>query len=205
MDATRPCLRKKVRDMRIGPPMEGAQNSQTSETAPLDGGARNTIARAQMGEVLRQHIEEVIARYVAKMRADPETPRAKLTPTAILEDHALSFLSDLFQSVVIIEKSDLKDWEESDLLKDGTRIQLLIADLHGRQRQRIGWTQTALRREYEILDSEVERLVKGRANDADAARALEPTLEILRKLLKRAHDASFKAFETAAREKVSSS
>ena len=157
-----------------------------------------------MGEVLRQHIEELIARYVARMRADPETPKAKSMPGAILEDHALSFLSDLFQSVVIIEKADLKEWEGSNLLKDGTRIQLLIADLHGRQRHRIGWSESALRREYEILDSEVERLVKGRAHDAEGARALEPTLEILRKLLKRAHDASFAGFEKAGKEKSSS-
>jgi hypothetical protein len=180
--------------------VENSSNESTLDSPALDAPARKALARGRMGEVLRQHIEEVIARYAAKMRADPETPRARLMPGAILEDHALSFLSDLFQSVVIIEKADLKEWEESDLLKDGTRIQLLIADLHGRQRRRIGWSEAALRREYEILDSEVERLVKGRAHDAEGARALEPTLDILRRLLKRAHDASFAAFEKAGKE-----
>jgi hypothetical protein len=183
--------------------MSRSENDLAQESSAPEASARKAVARSRMGEVLRQHIEEVIARYVARMRSDPETPRAQSMPGAILEDHALSFLSDLFQSVVIIEKADLKEWEESDLLKDGTRIQLLIADLHGRQRHRIGWSESALRREYEILDSEVERLVKGRAHDADGARALEPTLEILRKLLKRAHDASFAAYEKASNEGAS--
>jgi hypothetical protein len=178
--------------------MEGAETNTVADPAPVDSRKKTIIARAGMGEVLRDHIEGVIARYIAKMRADPEIPRARSLPSAVLEDHALSFLSDLFQSIVIIEKVDLEAWEESDLLKDGTRIQLLIADLHGRQRRRIGWTEAALRREYEILDNEVERLVKGRADDADGVRALEPTLDIVRKLLDRAHDASFKGFEAAA-------
>jgi hypothetical protein len=171
------------------------------ESALPDSPARSAIARSHLGQVLRHHIEDVVARYVARLRSDPKTPGAKSLSNPTLEDHAMSFLSDLFQSVVIAEKSDhLDETEESNLLGDGTRIQLLIADLHGRQRHRLGWSETALRREYQILDEEVERLVKGRAHDAEGDRALEPTLALLRKLLKRAHDASFAAFEKAARE-----
>jgi hypothetical protein len=176
------------------------RNDPVLESAVPDRPARKAIARSNLGEVLRQHIEDVVARYVARLRSDPKTPGAKSLPNPMLEDHAMSFLSDLFQSVVIAEKSDdLDDREESSLLGDGTRIQLLIADLHGRQRHRLGWTESALQREYQILDEEVERLVKGRAHDADGARGLEPTLAVLRKLLKRAHDASFAAFDKAAK------
>ena len=171
------------------------------DSAPPDRPATKAFRRSHLGEVARQHIEEVIARYAARLRSDPLIPGAKSLPSPMIEDHAMSFLGDLFQSVVIAEKSDdLDDREQSNLLGDGTRIQLLIADLHGRQRHRLGWTENALRREYQILDEEVERLVKGRAQDADGARALEPTLELLRRLLKRAHDASFAAFGQAANE-----
>jgi hypothetical protein len=154
-----------------------------------------------MGEVLRHHIEDLIASYVTRLRSDPLTPGAKSLPNPLLEDHALSFLSDLFQSVVVVEKADdLDDREESNLLGDGTRIQLLIADLHGRQRHRLGWTERALHREYEILDEEVARMVKGRATDPDTGDAPEPTIELLRRFLGRAHDASLAGFKAAALE-----
>jgi hypothetical protein len=154
-----------------------------------------------MGEVLRHHIEDLIAKYVTRLRSDPLAPGAKSLPNPLLEDHALSFLSDLFQSVVVVEKADdLDDREESNLLGDGTRIQLLIADLHGRQRHRLGWTERALHREYEILDEEVARMVKGRVADPDTGDAPEPTIELLRRFLGRAHEASFAGFKAAALE-----
>ncbi len=153
-----------------------------------------------LGERLRERVEELIAKYVARMRNDPAIPKAKSLARPLLEDHAMSFCGDLFQSIVLLEKSEkISDREESLLMRDGTHIQRLIAELHGQQRYRMGWTAEALRREYEILDEEMAALVKKYASTAEAAAGLDWALDNLRHMLKHAHDVSFAAFGAAQR------
>ena len=153
-----------------------------------------------LGERLRERVEELIARYVARMRSDPAIPKAKSLARPLLEDHAMSFCGDLFQSIVLLEKSEkISAREESLLMRDGTHIQRLIAELHGRQRYRMGWTAEALRREYEILDEEMAALVKKYASTAEATAGLDWAVDNLRHMLKQAHDASFAAFGAAQR------
>ena len=148
----------------------------------------------RIGERLQRDLENIIARYLARMRSDPDIPTKSL-PTAVLEDHAMSFLSDLFQSLVILEKSaELNERDESELLNDGSRIQAIAADLHGRQRHRRGWTTTALEREYHIFREEIETLVKLNTQDIDDTDRVAWALKILLRQLERAREASFAAF-----------
>ena len=153
-----------------------------------------------LGERLRDRVEDLIARYVSRMRSDPKMPMAKDLAQPVLEDHAMSFLGDLCQSVVILERAtELKGLDESYLLKDGSQIQRLVADLHGRQRYRMGWTPDALHREYEIFSEEVASLLK-RQTGPDVAEHVGWAHEYLKHLLDRAHKASFSAIEQAQRE-----
>ncbi len=153
-----------------------------------------------LGERLRDRAEELIAKYVARMRSDPKIPLGKELAVPVLEDHAMSFLSDLFQSVVILERAtELRNLDESYLLKDGTQIQRLVAELHGRQRHRMGFTESALKREYEILDEEVAALLK-RQSTPDLTEHVGWAHEYMKHLLDRAHKASFAAYRAAARE-----
>src|SRR3712207_7263161 len=50
------------------------------------------------------------------------------------------------------------------LMQDGVEIQRLIAERHGVQRARLGWTEETLRRECEILDRKSTRLNSSHAN-----------------------------------------
>lgn len=159
------------------------------------------IREVMLGERLRNHIEQLIARYSARLRNDPLIPMAKALPAPLVEDHAMSFFSDVFQTLVVLEKADdLKGREESDLLVDGSQIQHLVAQLHGRQRHRLGWTESALEREYQIINEEVASLVKHRAADADGAERLDWALGTLNRLLGVAHEASLDAFHAAETE-----
>lgn len=153
----------------------------------------------RIGERLQRDLENIIARYMARMRGDPAIPNARSLPTAVLEDHAMSFLSDLFQSLVILEKSaELNERDESELLSDGSRIQEIAADLHGRQRQRRGWTTAALEREYQIYREEIETLVKLHTQDIDNPDKIAWALKVLLRQLDRAREVSFAAFGAAA-------
>ncbi|HJP58900.1 MAG TPA: hypothetical protein VJ865_02840 [Gemmatimonadaceae bacterium] len=154
-----------------------------------------------LGERLRHQIEQLIANYSRRLRSDPVTTVAKNLPAPLVEDHAMSYFGDLFQTLVVLEKSDdLKGREESALLTDGSQIQRLISELHGRQRHQLGWTEEALHREYEIMDEEVVALVKRHEPDKDVAEKVQWAIDTLKRMLKAAHDASFNGYQAAAKE-----
>ena len=178
------------------PPREETGRSTSGEEM-----ARPKVRKVRIGERLRDNVENLIARYSARLRNDPLVPAARSLAAPLIEDHAMSFLSDVFQALVILESADqLKGREETELLSDGTRIQRLVAELHGRQRRRLGWTETALQREYQILNDEVESFVKRHAADEARAGGLEWTLDIVSRLLRHAQEASFAAYGAAAQE-----
>src|SRR5690606_8096527 len=80
---------------------------------------------------LRNHMEEVIEAFVASLRREPSIPEARRRTRAELEDHTTTLISNLTQSLVIIES---EGGLQSEMLKDGGEIQRVLADLHGRQR-----------------------------------------------------------------------
>ena len=161
--------------------------------------AKKSVTHSRIGERLRQKLEELIGRYVSRMRADPVIPEARSLSIAVLEDHAMSFLGDLFQSLVVVESDDdLTDEDEADLLGDGSDIQKLISDLHGRQRHKYGWTQSGLEREYQILDEEVEALVRRYVPDTAGPGGVAWALGLLKRHIKRSRDASFAGYAAAA-------
>jgi hypothetical protein len=95
-------------------------------------------------------------------------PQAGHVSGAELEDHVAPFLAEIAQALVILGESG----GAPALLRDSSDIQRLIAELHGAQRARLGWTEAALRREFAILKEEVEAAVRRKlpatSGEADA-------------------------------------
>jgi hypothetical protein len=77
-------------------------------------------------------------------------------------------------------------------MRDGTAIHRLIAERHGRQRHRLGWTEDADRREFEILREEVERAVR-RHSDA----AVEEVIALLMRYIEHAERISLRGWRLA--------
>ncbi|MFN2563434.1 MAG: hypothetical protein ABR499_00310, partial [Gemmatimonadaceae bacterium] len=96
-------------------------------------------------------MHEVLHAYRNRLRGDPRTP-ARHCSDAELDDHASSFLADIAQALVALEQSG---GEPSDLIRDGSEIQRVIAVLHGAQRYRLGWTEDIMRRDFLILREEI--------------------------------------------------
>ncbi len=65
------------------------------------------------------------------------------------------------------------------LLRDGSEIQRLIAELHGDQRAQLGWTEPMLRREFQLLRDEIGAAVRRGAPAAggEALRLLDRFLD----------------------------
>ena len=151
---------------------------------------------ARLGELLQNDLANLAARYVARVRSDPLIPKARSMPNAVVEDHAVSFLADLFQAIVLLERQ-LPEADQKELIDDGTSIQRIIAELHGKQRHRRGFTEAALEREYQIMREEAETLVRLHAGDTPGAGGVSWALEVVDRYLNRARDASLVAFRAA--------
>lgn len=70
-----------------------------------------------------------------------------------------TFLADLAQTFGAM---DLAAGAESEALRDGTAIQHMVAERHGRQRARLGWREDEIRREFQILREELAAAVRRR-------------------------------------------
>ncbi len=161
---------------------------EASVLASVRGPAEDRPRYAAVGELVQREVESLMARYVARLRADPEVPLTLRVGDADLEDHASSILTDMAQALIVLERSDAAP---ERLLRDGNEIQRVAAELHGDQRAQLGWTEAALRREAQILREEVETLVRSRS-EALAGADVEGALELLTRLLNRASQISLR-------------
>jgi PAS domain S-box-containing protein len=130
---------------------------------PAGGTRRDAIVA--VGRLVGAEVSGIMDTFVRRIRQDPTfTNRATLSD-AELQDHGVALLSDIAQSMVVWEA--VTD-EPENLLRDGGRIQRVIAELHGLQRHRIGWGEQQLLREFEILREEMRRVVDGRVSGFSA-------------------------------------
>jgi signal transduction histidine kinase len=165
------------------------ESALAAEPGAAERGARARLAPderaplglAEIGMYLRARLEEVMVAQAARLRADPAFPQAAYLSRSEMEDHQLCFLADLAQTLVVVEESG---GPESELLRDGSTIQRVTAELHGAMRQRRGWTEAQLAREYEILGEEIAAQVRTRVPEGAGDDTL--ALEVLGRLIQRA-------------------
>jgi hypothetical protein len=74
----------------------------------------------------------------------------------------------------------------------------LVAERHGAQRARLGWTGDALRREWRILGEEIERAIRRRAKNVDES-ALDEGLMIIARFIDQGIELSLRAMARALR------
>jgi signal transduction histidine kinase len=144
------------------------------------------------GRELTCRVEEIADAYLRRMRADPGVPHASGANAVDLVDHTPTLVADVAQSLGVLGG----DAETAPkLLRDGSRIQRLVAELHAEQRRRLGWSESELRRDFEILREVVEASVRAHAptgEGADAAAA------VAARLLRQTERISVQAFRAAA-------
>jgi hypothetical protein len=141
-------------------------------------------------------IDEVMAAYSERVRLDPEIPQARLMRRPELEDHGLSMLADMAQTLVIVSEAGSA---ATELLRDGSVIQRTIAEQHGIRRCAQGWSEAGVRRDHQIFREEIERAVRSRPRSdvAPASPEMEEAVELLLQLVDKAEDISVASWRTA--------
>jgi PAS domain S-box-containing protein len=124
-------------------------------------------------------LERILHVYVARLRSDPATPTAHAMSEAELEDHLATFLADVAQTLGAME---LTDGADAEALRAGAAIQRTVAEWHGRQRRRMGWSEEEVRREFEILQEELAATIRRRVRGekrAEVERAVDAVGEFV--------------------------
>ena len=157
--------------------------------------AGTRAGRVALGELLVASAADIVASLVDRLRSDPAILRAREVTRTELEDHIATYLSDIGQLFSIL---DDRGGELLPLLADGNAIQRVIAERHGAQRRRLGWTEAELRREHDMLVEEVERVVL----DSAMLTGSPPrdTLPLLRVILQEAAEVSLRGFREAVQK-----
>jgi hypothetical protein len=139
-------------------------------------------------------VDEILDAYVERLRNDPATPRARRMRRPELEDHALTLLADIAQTLLIVAEAGR---DAPVLLRDGSAIQHAIATYHGRRRREQGWTETAVRRDHQLLREEMERAVRARLRSRASSASVEEAVHLLLRLVSNAETVSLNAWRHA--------
>ena len=175
-----------------GGPEAAESPAARGERAGLPGAGWRVHGLAEIGRALREATDVILEAYAATLRADPAVPLARAMRQAQLEDHAITLLADLAQSLVIL--ADAGE-DAAALMGDGTAIQRAVAEAHGARRCAQGWDEPAVRRDHAVLHDVVERAVRARV--ASRAGDVSEELRVLTQLQARIEALSVAAYRHA--------
>lgn len=176
---------------RSGADRETLATEPSKVMPPAGPSARAGRPLRALADALMADIGRILHGYAARLRNDPEAPSARTTDEAQLEDHLASFLADVASTIRSLDEVvQSPTGEPSASTLDGSDIQRVVAERHGAQRARLGWSQDEVRREFTILAEEMAAAVRRRAPSflhaptAEARRSeAESSLELLKQFL----------------------
>ena len=170
---------------------EEAMETMLSRSAESDPPGPKLLQ--EIRDALLAELERVLHVYVARLRTDPATPTAHALREAELEDHLATFLSDLAST---FHSLDLAAGADGAAIRDGTAIQRTVAERHGSQRRRLGWSEAEIRREFEILAEEVYAAIHRRLHTR-RPEELEGALDAIGVFIRTAERVSLESFAHA--------
>ena len=136
---------------------------------------------AQSGRVLEERVDQVVEAWAERIASDPAIPSARGLERALVEDHTVSFVTEIARALIMLDATG----GEPGMMRDGESIQRTISALHGAQRARLGFTAEEVAREYVVLGDEVGRAAAHGALEP-AGLDPEPVIAIIRRLMERA-------------------
>jgi signal transduction histidine kinase len=161
---------------------DGMSNGEVRRTARTEEMPANLSGLCELATGVLAGLEPLMSVVIQRIRCDPALPMAAGLRTSQVSDHLSTLLADIAGALMVIEEAA---GQPSPLLSDAVQIQRLLAERHGAQRARLGWTEPALRREFMIIREELEALVR-RTMDANAPLREVDALTIINRFVDRA-------------------
>jgi len=132
-------------------------NEQRMVATQTLGGEVHSRTLAAVANALLGEIERVLDGFVTRVRHDPEMLTPRTVSAALIEDHLASFIADVASTLATV---DLTANAPNASVVDGSMIQHLVAERHGMQRARLGWSEAELTRELAILGEELGSAIR---------------------------------------------
>jgi hypothetical protein len=167
------------------------------DTTPAIAGQAVTAQReveglGDVGCALLDSIERTVEKIVDRIRTDPNLSGAAGLKFSQVADHMAALLADVASALTVMEESN----GSSPTLADTVEIQRLISERHGVQRQRLGWTESALRREFMIIREELEGMVRSASEFGDPL-PVEDGIAVIARFLDQAEYIAVRALNSA--------
>jgi hypothetical protein len=174
----------------------------SADAGAVEGRERRVLPRgphqvprlSEVGHALIRHAEAIVEELTRQLRAEPLQPEVAKLKQPQLDDHVLTFLVDIGLAIVALDTAG----GQPSIVRDGTEIQRTISELHGAQRARLGFTEQALRREFEIL-GEVTLGTLRQAFPDDPT--VEDALDTLQYMLEQAERISLRGWNRASEKR----
>ena len=147
-----------------------------------------------VGRALLLVVEEIVETIVERIKCDPTLGSAAGLKFSQLADHLASLLADVAGALVVMEEAK---GTSSPTLADAVEIQRLISERHGAQRQRLGWSEADLRREFMIVREEIELAVK-KASEFGDPLPVEDGVAVIGRFLDQAEYIAVRALNAGA-------
>ncbi|MDQ3996771.1 MAG: ATP-binding protein [Gemmatimonadota bacterium] len=160
--------------------------------AALSGHEPRVKGLADVGETMLRETEPIIDAFVSRLRREEVAPAAARLRFSQVANHVAALLADVAESLIMLEDSG---GQPTPLMQDGVEIQRLIAERHGAQRARLGWSEGTLKRECQILAEEVERVLRHRLGDASGR--IDEAIAVIRRQLDEVTDIGVRALQRA--------
>src|SRR4029078_4666302 len=151
---------------------------------------RDVEGLADVGRALQRAMDDTVGKIVDRLASDPNLSVAAGLKFSQLADHLSSLLADVAGALVVMEETK---GVGSATLADAVEIQRLISERHGAQRQRLGWSESALRREFMIVREEIELAVR-KASEFGDPLPVEDGIAVIGRFLDPAEYSAVRAF-----------
>jgi PAS domain S-box-containing protein len=168
--------------------------------ASVAGDAADTLGREAVsltlaGQQLSSASYAIVRAVSHRLRVDPTTRQVTRGRTrSELEDHLANFVADIAQQLVVLGEDGV---DSAAIVQDGHDVQRLLAERHGSQRRRIGFTEAALVREHTILQEEIESVLRN-ARLSPVPSGADEAHAIVNRLLARSREIALHAFASGS-------
>jgi hypothetical protein len=153
--------------------------------------AVNAAEVKDLASRLMRLVDQISQGYVDRLRGEGGVPDLSSIGEPYVRDHADTVIAEIVTATTLLAGSKGK---ASDLLRDGAEIQRLLAELHGAQRFRLGWTEAEVARDVDTLSSQLVRAVRSLEADQSAS---EFVIDVIRKILEQWKQTSIRGFRFA--------
>ncbi len=177
-------------------PAAEVRDAQEGGGEPSSAPASAMRGLADVGCLLGQNVDRIVDAFVARLRAERITASADSIRFSQLADHVSAYVADIATVLIVLGEGG---GEPSSLIADGFEIQRVLAERHGAQRARLGWSRETLSREWRILREEIERVARGQARGIPEA-AVSEAVTLIARFIGHAEDRSARTLARIASE-----